>query len=291
MADWRYFWPSFWDQDDYIVNLKRDEKFIFVYLFTNPYCNQAGVYKLPLHIASLHLDIPKEEIQTTLQKFQNDKKIEIIDGFIWIKSFLKRQPNRNPSVWKRIIKDIEKVSLESENIKTRYLEHIKTLPFSIPDFVERVLTGCQQDANRMMTPCQQDGNTLSTGSSRKEKVRVRKKEKVIKTSRPKNYRFSDEQMEMVEKFIGLIKENKPNYRFFGGNFKERWANEIRLMVEIDKRPLERVGEVMEFALSHPFWKKNILSVEKLRKQFDRLELEMDDKKKEDDDDLPILRGE
>jgi len=276
MADWRYFAPSFWT-DSYILKLDKLETFVYIYLFTNQHCNQAGIYEIPIEVMEFELKMTKEEIEPILEKFQKEGKIEYVDNVMWVKNFLKHQPNKSLSVWKRIKKDIEKVQNHSDKLLKRYFEHLDTLSIPYPEGVNTLST----------PPHPLIDDTIRIGKGKGKEQEKEKEE----TSCPKNYRFSDEQMEMVEKFIGLIKRNKPNYRFSGGNFKERWANEVRLMVEIDKRPLKRVGEVMEFALSHPFWKKNILSVEKLRKQFDRLELEMDDEKREDDDDLPILRGE
>jgi len=46
------------------------------------------------------------------------------------------------------------------------------------------------------------------------------------------------------------------------------------MRERDKRDHDRIKKVMEFALNDDFWKYNILSMGKLRKQFDRLEMQM-----------------
>ena len=46
------------------------------------------------------------------------------------------------------------------------------------------------------------------------------------------------------------------------------------MIELDKRSAHKISRVIEWLPTNPFWAKNILSAEKLRLQFDRLELEM-----------------
>ena len=58
---------------------------------------------------------------------------------------------------------------------------------------------------------------------------------------------------------------------------ESWANTIRLMRESDGIQLSEIGATFDWANKHHFWHKNILSPDKLRKQFDRLRLDMDDK--------------
>ena len=46
------------------------------------------------------------------------------------------------------------------------------------------------------------------------------------------------------------------------------------MIRLDNRSAARIEEVLRWSQSDPFWQNNILSTEKLRKQFDQLELKM-----------------
>lgn len=50
-----------------------------------------------------------------------------------------------------------------------------------------------------------------------------------------------------------------------------WADEVRKMNELDKRSLEDIKRVIDFATSDSFWQANILSAKKLREKFDTLE--------------------
>src|SRR5699024_4694866 len=54
---------------------------------------------------------------------------------------------------------------------------------------------------------------------------------------------------------------------------ESWANDFRLMMEIDKREGKEIQELILFSQSHDFWYKNILSAGKLREKYDVLILE------------------
>lgn len=96
----------------------------------------------------------------------------------------------------------------------------------------------------------------------------------------RKYSYSDKDMELALLLEELILVNKPDYKFQGGKRRERWANEFRLMRERDGRSPERIEEVLRFSQNNPFWKKNILSAEKLREKFDRLEMEMRERKEE-----------
>ena len=49
-----------------------------------------------------------------------------------------------------------------------------------------------------------------------------------------------------------------------------WANEIRMMREIDKRTLEQICALFQWANADSFWCSNILSPKKLREKWDQL---------------------
>lgn len=52
-----------------------------------------------------------------------------------------------------------------------------------------------------------------------------------------------------------------------------WANDIRLMREVDSRSDSEIRQLFDFASKHGFWCKNVLSPSKLRVQWDRLYVE------------------
>lgn len=55
---------------------------------------------------------------------------------------------------------------------------------------------------------------------------------------------------------------------------DKWANTIRLMREQDGRSLEQIERVFAWANRNDFWRSNILSPDALRRQLDKLELQM-----------------
>ena len=62
------------------------------------------------------------------------------------------------------------------------------------------------------------------------------------------------------------KHKKPNLR--------KWEIHIDRLIRIDKRKPEIIEQVIRWCQSDDFWQDNILSTEKLRKQFDQLFLKM-----------------
>jgi phage replication O-like protein O len=59
-----------------------------------------------------------------------------------------------------------------------------------------------------------------------------------------------------------------------------WANEIRLLRHRDNRPEGAIRALIAWSQQHHFWHKNILSPEKLRKQWTRLAIERNDERKQ-----------
>ena len=80
----------------------------------------------------------------------------------------------------------------------------------------------------------------------------------------------------ARKLLDEILKNKPDFKIPN---LQKWADTFRLMNERDERSWKTIGDVIMFATQDDFWRVNILSADKLRKQFDRLEMEKDKQKK------------
>jgi hypothetical protein len=75
----------------------------------------------------------------------------------------------------------------------------------------------------------------------------------------------------AEWMFSLILSLNPNHKKPKFDY---WANVIRLMRERDGRDIEDIARVFRWANDDPFWRTNILSPDKLRKQWDKLEIQM-----------------
>jgi len=87
-------------------------------------------------------------------------------------------------------------------------------------------------------------------------------------------RNSDE-YRLSELLFVLILKNCPKAKT--PNFKT-WAKHIDLAIRIDKRTPDELEQVIRWCQQHSFWQSNILSTEKLRKQFDQLWIKMNNEK-------------
>jgi phage replication O-like protein O len=100
-----------------------------------------------------------------------------------------------------------------------------------------------------------------------------KKERSINTiNKEKIFLFKPEHLELAQNLLDKILKNNPNYR--KPKTLDSWANTFRLMVENDCRSPDAIKDVIDWCQKDSFWKTNILSVDSLRKQFDRLWLQM-----------------
>ena len=93
------------------------------------------------------------------------------------------------------------------------------------------------------------------------------------TSRSK-LKFETHHLKLAKLLYKEILHNNPQHK--KPNL-ESWANDFRLMMEIDKREGKEIQELILFSQSHDFWYKNILSAGKLREKYDVLILEKNGK--------------
>ena len=94
------------------------------------------------------------------------------------------------------------------------------------------------------------------------------------TSRSK-LKFETHHMELSKLLLREIQQHIPSYK---AKNMERWANDFRLMMEVDKREGKEIQDLIIFAQRHNFWYKNILSPGKLREKYHRLLMDMNEEK-------------
>jgi hypothetical protein len=93
-----------------------------------------------------------------------------------------------------------------------------------------------------------------------------KKNKEVK----KYYVQGSIELELSNLLLEEIRRNKPDLK---GPDLQAWSRDFSLMIRRDGRDPDRIKKVISWVQADSFWYKNILSPSKLRKQFDRLEME------------------
>jgi hypothetical protein len=111
-------------------------------------------------------------------------------------------------------------------------------------------------------------NYINTIRGQKEKEKEKEKQKDKKTSCRAN-KFDDQHMKLAQLLFKLMRENNPKAK--KPNF-DSWANEFRLAMQMDNRNYDELEYLIRWSQQDSFWRTNILSPAKLRKQVDQLEL-------------------
>jgi len=121
------------------------------------------------------------------------------------------------------------------------------------------------DAMHNYTDAMQMQCTIMQSKVKESKVKESKVNKDILVPN----KFEDDSSEIsISKYLLLnIKKNNPSIK--EPNI-QTWASHIDKMIRLDNRSLEDIKLVIDFATKDTFWQANILSTEKLRKQFDQL---------------------
>lgn len=110
MATYRNVHTSFW-QDSFVLDLTPEEKYFYLYLFTNSRTTQCGVYDLPLKVAEIETGYNRETVQKLIDKFITYGKVEYCSSTkeIFLKNWLKYNSSKSPKVLSCIKKELESV--------------------------------------------------------------------------------------------------------------------------------------------------------------------------------------
>ena len=113
-----------------------------------------------------------------------------------------------------------------------------------------------------------DEQQMNTNKNIKNDKNVKKSISSCRTNK-----FADDAIELIlacELYNFVLANNpkavKPNL--------QTWAKEFDLTMRIDKRSIEDVRKIMEWSQKDSFWQGNIQSPSSLRKQFDKLTVQM-----------------
>jgi hypothetical protein len=125
MATQRYISTSFWD-DEWVRSLDPSEKFVYLYLMTNPLTNIAGVYKITIARICFDTGYNEDTVTKVLDRFQTAGKAYMIDGYMILPTWPKHQKWRQRSKIKAGIVSI------LENLHPELLGNLKKIGYTYP---------------------------------------------------------------------------------------------------------------------------------------------------------------
>lgn len=132
MAKQRYIDTHFW-RDSFISSLDPSEKLAFIHLLTNPDTTLSGIYELNIRIMAVETGIDVEMCKKIIARFQEQKKVWYIDGWIIIVNFPRHQNFEGRDKIKKAI-DSQLMNVPAQIIKRiqsgeiPYTYHIDTIP-------------------------------------------------------------------------------------------------------------------------------------------------------------------
>lgn len=97
-------------------------------------------------------------------------------------------------------------------------------------------------------------------------------EKSQATPHKQKEKFSADSVEyrLAMYLFSKIKQNNPQHKDLTDSQEQKWADHIRLMIQRDKRSPQQIKNMIDWSQADSFWKQNILSTAKLRKQYDTM---------------------
>lgn len=234
MAQKRYIDTKLWS-DNFIVGLKPLERYLFLYFLTNSHTNICGIYELPIKTMVFETSLDPKFIAETLSEVFVGK-VYYVNGWIYIKNFIKNQVLNDS-----ILRGIERILKDD-------------IPLGILNEIKRVDTECLQSGDRVGTGKMLD-NIYNI---------IKYKFKLSKV----RYKYTSKDKELAELLYSLIKKENPAW-YVEPNW-DQWAEDIGKINRLDKRTHKQIEWMVRWAQKDDFWKKNILSPSKLRKQFNKL---------------------
>jgi len=121
-------------------------------------------------------------------------------------------------------------------------------------------------------PAPTEKNIINSGITHENAGVNRINSPIIKVKESKvKEKCSEKHSELAALLEKKIKEKMPRHKFQGKAYKENWANTFRIMVEKKEANEDEIKQLIIWIFDKSdFWYKNILSADKLRKQFGRL---------------------
>ncbi|WP_260443213.1 hypothetical protein [Listeria innocua] len=111
----------------------------------------------------------------------------------------------------------------------------------------------------------------SEGKAKAKQGQQCKKEKKKKNNNKNNNKrqnkFDDAHLSLAKLLVELIKKNNPEEK---DHDLEKWAHDIRVMIEQDKRDIEKVKNTIIWSQNNDFWCGVIKSPKSLRKNYDKM---------------------
>lgn len=171
----------------------------------------------------------------------------------------KPSERKSSSTWERLLKLLEELEMLNRITNNKYTV-INIVNWRVyQGYNKNIEQGNEPIMNRKRTDSEPKVNTNNNVNNANN---VNKKD-----SRKQVYDETSLYYKMTDYFYKLILKNNPQHK--KPNY-QKWSDDFRKLVELDKRDKDQVRKVMEFVQSDDFEMNNVLSPNKLRQRYDQL---------------------
>lgn len=103
---------SVWVDPDF-VELSPAAKLVYIWSFTNPHCNMAGLYRISVQTIAAETGLQPNRIERALAELEDTGFLRHRDRMLWVRARIKYLPSRSPSVATTIARDLRGASPHS----------------------------------------------------------------------------------------------------------------------------------------------------------------------------------
>lgn len=147
----RAFLTETWD-DDWFHGLSRDQRYLFIYLWTNSRCTQAGVYHINLATMAFETKFTAEELPELLKSLSPKVEWYPEQNYVWVRNFIKWQA-KSPKFLiaaARCLKNVKNNGLVKEVINYNLKEHSISIPYE--EDMDKVSVGYPYPTDTSLVP-------------------------------------------------------------------------------------------------------------------------------------------
>lgn len=261
---------AFWS-DPAVEEMTPEEKLLFIYLLTNDKTNMLGVYEMSVLKMSFETGLKKDTVRKALEAFERLRKIRYEGTFVVVLNYLKHQ-KFNLNMKKSAISVYNNLP---DKLKVSGLEQIKDTN-ALKGF-ERLCEGFG-----MVRKVEVEGEVKNEAKAEDE---IKSKNLLLSESKDSDVKPEEVvYLKTAKAFQALFVRNLEEAGASTEKIKKaklkNWITPVRLMFQSDGVNEDQCKRVFNFLGTDPFWKKNILSTQKLRDQFETLLMNESNGKKE-----------
>jgi hypothetical protein len=158
MADYRTISTKLWTSP-YIETLVPDEKLLYIYLFSCPHTNNAGI----LHISprKMSFETGITDVGRILDKLKRTGKVVEVDGYFWVVNFIDHQTSNSPKITQSIGKALEAAPRKlADMVLTRYSN--LSIPYTYHTDTVSIHYGEREEEGEVEGEREEEGELLST---------------------------------------------------------------------------------------------------------------------------------